>query len=125
MNESEYLSESEDRIIILHQNPSIFDNEMCNNWAEKVDTTNGYSGYCVINDKLNDGDNSVYAKRLIQKGKKKSKGLGAGAIAGIVVGCVVFIAIIALILFFVIKKKKQHNLSKSLDENNESESVGF
>ena len=43
------------------------------------------------------------------KENKKKKKLSAGAIAGIVIGCVAFVAIIVVIVVIVVKKKKVSN----------------
>ena len=67
----------------------------------------GHKGNCVINDRYNDCHNSVYAtKSTIQQVKSKGKSLSGGEIARIVVGCFVAIEIIALVVYFIIKKRK-------------------
>ena len=62
--------------------------------------------------------NQVY--RLYAQEKKKSKNkLGAGAIAGIVIGCVAFVGIVVFLLvyFLVIKKRKNNDESSGQEDN--------
>ena len=66
-------------------------------WENVLEDDEHFSSYISTTD---DGKSAVFAK------KKEKKGLGPGAIAGIVIGCVVAVAIIAIVAFVCTRRKK-------------------
>lgn len=103
---------SNSKISQLNNYPIIETNDAfsCKNLANLVVLQEGTKD--KINAKCLESVKTIYLNSEVKKSKS---GLGAGAIAGIVIGCIVGIAIIALVVFFVIKKKKDD--TKSEDED--------
>lgn len=70
------------------------------------------NGECVLHNEVSDA---------VDRNDKKGK-LSSGSIAGIVIGCIVLVALIILLIFcFVKKRKSAYSRSESQDEN----SVGY
>lgn len=71
----------------------------------------------IISEKFVHSEESLYSYK-----PKKRGGLGAGAIAGIVIACVVVVAVVVVVVIIVIRKKKQSNeSSKEGNANNDEE----
>lgn len=97
----------------------LFQNQKCEEWLDKINF--GNSGFDTK--KCIDITNSAYLSQQLkivlskEKSKDKSSKLSTGAIIGIVVGCVAFVAIIVVVVVVVVRKKKV-KVQASSSENN-------
>ena len=95
----------DDNIVLINQQDSIFIEEQCNQWANKIAGGDYNQKQCVPDEKEKNRK-LVVQKESNSGGGKKNK-LSGGAIAGIVIACVVVVAaIIALFVYFLVIKKK-------------------
>lgn len=101
----------------------LFENNMCDNWLQKIDY--GNSGFnlknCVSNALQETEDQRIVLKSIVEnKGGKSNNGnkLNGGQIAGIVIGCVLGVAIIVIVVVFIIKKKNSSHSESQDDGNN-------
>ena len=94
----------DDNIVLINQQDSIFSEEQCSQWANKI--AGGDQKQCVPDEKEKKNRKLVVKRESNNGGGKKNK-LSGGAIAGIVIACVVVVAaIIALFVYFLVIKKK-------------------
>ena len=111
------LENSKDIHLLLNQEytfvTGMFDDNQCEKWLESIDygNTDFNTKNCLVNQLLS-GENKKIVMKVTNSDKKGNK-LSGGQIAGIVIGCIAGVAIIAVAIFFIIKRKK------SMESDNE------
>ena len=99
-----------------------FSDVSCESWGNGIDYgDSGFNNYVCRDSEStksleDEGEKSLYVLRKPAK-KKGGNGLSGGAIAGIVIACLVVVAVAFCLYFFVFKKKKI-SPEKSTEEGN-------